>query len=151
MAQVVYQGFYDDVLAGNVTASADLRAILCMSNTDIADAGAEDAQNMSDFADYDECDGLGYAELDLANVTMAYDSTANTLVIDADNGDFDGGGDVIQTSSRQVTRVLIKRYVDGTDANDVPWTSIDIGPFTTSGGPFDVTWNASGAIYIGSA
>ena len=149
MAQVVYQGFYDDLMAGNVTSSADLRALLVMSNTTI-DVD-EDAQTLSDFTTIDECDGTGYSELDLASVSVAYDSTNDRLVIDAADGDFDGGGGSITATTREVSRVLIKRYVDGTDANDVPWFSIDIGPYDPVGGAFDVTWNSTGIAYIGSA
>lgn len=149
MAQAVYQGFYDDLVAGNVTASADLRAMLVMSNT--TTDTETDAQTLSDFTTQDECDGVGYAQLDLLTITCAYDTATDRLVIDAANGDFDGGLGTIAASSRDVTRVLIYRYVDGTDANDVPWASIDIGPYTTAGGAFDVTWNATGVIYIGSA
>ena len=149
MAQVVYQGFYDDLLAGTVASTVDIRARLVMSDTTI-DVD-EDAQNTSDFTDLDECDGVGYAELDIANSTVAYDAATDTVVIDGDDGDFDGGGDIVGASSRDVTRVLIERYVDGTDSNDVPWFSLDVGPFTTSGGPFDVTWNSLGIGYLGSA
>jgi len=151
MAQVVYQGYYDDLAAGYVVGTTDLRARLVMSNTTIADAGQEDAQTISDFTTLDEVDGVGYAMLDLENVTVAYDSANDRLVIDADDGDFDGGTGSIAASSRQVTRVLIERYVDGTDPNDVPWLSIDIGPYTTSGGAFDVIWNSLGIAYVGSA
>ena len=145
MAQVIYQGFFDDVAAGNVTSSADLRAMLLMANT--TTDTEEDAQTMSDFTTIDEADGVGYAALDIAGVSVAYDSTNNRLVIDGTDDDFESGG--IDTCSRNVTRVLIKRYVDGTDANDVPWSSIDIGPYSPGGGTFDVTWNTTGILYIG--
>lgn len=149
MAQVVYQGFYDDLMAGEVAAGVDLRAVLVMSDTTIATE--PDAQTLSDFTDMDICDGVGYAELDLASVTVAYDTTNDRLKIDAADGDFDGGTDEVLAASRQITRVLLKRYVDGTDANDIPWVSVDVGPYTTSGGPIDVTWHANGVVYIGSA
>ena len=120
-----------------------------MSNTTIDTE--EDAQTISDFTTLDECDGLGYIALDIANVTVAYDSSNDILVIDGDDGDFEGGIGSIGASTRTITRVLIMRYVDGTAANDVPYSSVDIGPYTTSGGTFDVTWNSSGIIYLGSA
>jgi hypothetical protein len=151
MTQVIYQGFYDDLAAGNVTSSADLRVMAVMSDTTIATAGQEDAQTLSDFTDMDECDGVGYAQHDIANVAVAYDSTDNHLVIDGDDGDLDGGTDIIQASSRNVTRYMVYRYVDGTDANDVPWMSEAVGPFTLTGGPFDILWNSAGILYLGSA
>lgn len=147
MAQVVYQGFYDDLAAGAVVTAADCRAILVMSNTTIDTE--EDAQNISDFTTLDECDGSGYLELDLGSVTFTYDSTNDRMVLDAANGDFEGGLGSVNASSRQITRVLFYRYVDGTDANDVPWASIDIGPYDTVGGPVDITINTSGILYLG--
>jgi hypothetical protein len=143
MATVTYRGLWDDVLAGNVVAAPDLRVILVMSNTTI-DTEA-DAQDLTDFTTLDECDGVGYAQLDLANVAVAYDATNDRLDFDADDGDMDGGGGSIAVSSRQVTRVLIVRYVDGT--NDIPWFSRDIGPYTLAGGPFDFVWHADGIAY----
>ena len=147
MAQEVYQGFYDDLEAGNVTDSTDARAMLVMSNT--TTDTEEDAQTLSDFTTIDECDGTGYAELDLASLSVAYDSTNDRLVIDAADGDFDGGGDTVGASTRDITRILVYRYVDGTDANDVPWFSIDVGPYAPVGGAIDVTWNSTGIAYIG--
>ena len=142
MAQVVYQGFYDDILGGAVTAAADLRVILVMTNTTCDTQ--EDAQNMSDFTTIDECDGAGYAELDLASITAAYDSTNDRLEFDAADGDMDGGSGAIAAATRDVQAYVIKRYVDGTDANDVPWVYRDIGPYTLAGGAFDFAWNAEG-------
>jgi len=60
----------------------------------------------------------------------------------------DGGGDSIALSTRDVTGYVIKRYVDGTDANDVPWGYRDIGPYSLSGGPFDFTFNTEGILQI---
>ena len=147
MAQQVYQGFFDDLAAGNVLTGADCRAQLVMSNTTI-DTEA-DAQTISDFSTYDECDGAGYFELDLGTVTFTYDSANDRMVLDADNGDLDGGVGTVNASSRQITRVNYYRYVDGTAANDVPWASIDIGPYDTVGGPVDITINTTGILYLG--
>jgi len=149
MVQTVYQGFYDDIMGGTVIAASDLRAILVMSNT--TTDTEEDAQTMSDFTTIDECDGVGYAEYDVVSHAVAYNSTTDVLAIDGDDGDMDGGGDVIQVSTRDVTGIVFYRYVDGTDANNVPWFSETIGPFTLSGGPFNVVINAAGIATIGSA
>jgi len=147
MAQQVYQGFYDDLEAGNVTDSADARAMLAMSNTTIDTE--EDVQTLSGFTTIDEGAGAGYAELVLANLSVGYDTTNDRLVIDAGNGDFDRGGDTVAASTRNITRICVYRYVDGTDANDVPWFSIDVGPYAPVGGAIDVTWNSTGIAYIG--
>lgn len=147
MAQAVYQGFHDDLEAGVVTDAVDLRAKAVMSNTTIDTE--VDAQTISDFTTLDECDSVGYAEADLTSVTVAYDDTNDRFInIDAADFDLDGGGDIVAVATRSITRLLYYRYVDGTAANDVPYFSIDIGPFDPSGGPFDVTIHADGIYYI---
>jgi hypothetical protein len=145
MAQKFYQGFHNDMEAGVVTDGVDLRCMAVMSNTTI---DTEDAETLSDFTTVDECDGVGYAQADLTNVTVAYDaSNERHMQIDADDFDLDGGGDSVDTASRNVTRLLYFRYVDGTDANDVPWMSIDVGPYLMQGGAFDVIVNTTGIYY----
>lgn len=146
MADVFHRGMYDDIVAGNFTSSADLRLMAVMSNT-TCDTET-DAQTLSDFTTIDECDGVGYAQLDLASVAVAYDATNDRLWVDAADGDLDGGGDSVAVSTRQVTGVVVYRYVDGTDANDVPWCYMDVGPYTLSGGKFDVVWASTGILYI---
>lgn len=149
MAQLIFQGFYDDLEAGTVTDAVDIRIMAVMTDT-TCDTEV-DAQTLSDFSNIDECDGVGYAQLDLLNVTVAYDDTNDMLKIDADDGDLDGGGDVINVSTRDVQGLVCYRYVDGTDANDVPWWYLDVGPYTLGGGPFDITWHTNGVTRIKTA
>jgi len=144
MAQAIYQGLHDDKEAGNVTDGVDLRCMAVMSNTTIDTE--TDAQTLTDFTTLDECDAVGYAQADLTNVTVSYDATNDRhLNIDADDFDLDGGGDTVGVATRQVTRLLYFRYIDGT--NDIPWFSIDTGPWTTQGGSFDVVVNTNGLYY----
>jgi len=149
MGQVMFRGFTDDVLAGAAISAADLRVILVMTNTTCDTE--PDVQTMSGFTTIDECDGVGYAELDLASVAAAWDATNNRLEWDATDGDMDGGGGSIAAATRDVQGYVIYRYVDGTDANDVPWGYRDIGPYTMAGGPFDFVWNAEGIAQLASA
>ena len=146
---LVHQGFYVDLLAGNVVAAPDLRVRAVMSNT-TCDTEA-DVSTFSGFTTIDECDGVGYAERDLANVSVAYDSANDRLLIDADDYDLDGGGGSVAASSRQVVGLVYYRYVDGTDANDVPWFYVGIGPYTMTGGAFDITVHADGIANIALA
>lgn len=148
MAQYVYQGYFDDIASGNAGAE-DLRVLLVMSNSTF-DSDTEVAK-MDDFTTLDECDGAGYVQLDLANVTVTYDAVNDRLEYDADDGDLDGGSGIITVSTRDVTGFVVKRYVDGTDANDVPWYGRDIGPYTLAGGAFDFTFNAEGILQVASA
>ncbi len=146
MAQIVYRGYADDVLAGNAISGADLRIILVMTSTTCDTE--HDAQDFADFTTIDECDGVGYAELNLASVAAAWDAANNRLEWDADDGDMDGGGGSIAAASRDVQGYVIYRYVDGTDANDVPWGYQDIGPYTLSGGTFDFAFDAEGIFQL---
>jgi hypothetical protein len=149
MAQLLYQGLYDDMVAGNFTSSADLRIMLVMTNT-TCDTEA-DAQNLSDFTTIDECDGVGYAQRDLASVAVAYDAANDRLGVDAADADMTGDTDSIAVSTRDVSGYVVYRYVDGTDANDVPWGYIDVGPYTLSGGDFTITFPTAGVLYWASA
>lgn len=149
MAQYVYQGYFDDVIAG-LTGVQDLRLLLVMSNSTF-DSQANGMSNMSDFTTIDECDGAGYVQLDLASVALAWDGANLRLEYDATDGDMDGGGGVITAATRTVTGFIVKRYVDGTDANDVPWFGRDIGPYTLAGGAFDFQFNAEGILQLASA
>jgi hypothetical protein len=151
MAQIVFRGFSDDMIAGNAIAAADLRVLLVMTNTTVDTE--HDVQTLSGFTTLDECDGVGYARLDLASVAGAWDATNNRYEWDADDGDMDGGTNSILASTRDIQGFVIYRHVDGTDANDVPWVYSDTGgfPFTTGGGSFDFTWDTEGLIQVKSA
>jgi hypothetical protein len=148
MAQYVYQGYFDDIVGGNAGA-VDLRVLLVMSNSTF-DTDTNVA-NLSDITTLDECDGAGYARLDLQTVTAAWDGTNMRLEYDAADGDMDGGSGIITASTRQVTGFIVYRYVDGTAANDVPWFGRDIGPYSLAGGAFDFQWNAEGFLQVASA
>jgi hypothetical protein len=149
MATLWFQGFYDDLLAGNVS-GADIRSILVMTDT-TCDTD-ETAQVMSDFVDIDECDGVGYAELDHTVSSNAYDGTDDRWEIHVGAGEnYDGGGGTISGASRDVQGHVIYRYVDGTDANDVPWLYSDdpsAFPFTPTGGAAGFTQHADALIII---
>ena len=150
MSETLFQGFFDDLRAGNV-ASADIRIKLLMSNTTVLDGGGqEDAQTFSDFTTVDECDSPGYVALDATISTDAYDTTDNRWEIHpATDEDFSGGGGTISASTRPITVACIFRYVDGTDANDVPWYATDDWTnlnFTPAGG--DVGFTPAGDAMI---
>lgn len=148
MAELFFQGLYNDIIGGNFTSSADVRIILVMTNTTCDTE--EDAATMSAFTTIDEADGVGYVEIDLANVTLAYDSTNNRLEL---NGDADvwTTASSLGACSRDVQGFVVYRYVDGTDANDVPWMYSDEGgfPYTPAGGDAAFTPNSEGIIQVG--
>jgi len=148
MSQYVYQGYFDDVIGGNAGVE-DLRVMLVMTNSTFD--SQIDVQTMSDFTTIDECDGAGYVQLDLLSAAAAWDSGNSRLEYDAADGDLDGGSGIITASTRQVSGFIVKRYVDGTDANDVPWFGRDIGPYTLAGGAFDFQFNAEGILQLASA
>ena len=148
MAQYVYQGYFDDVIGGNAGA-VDLRLMLVMTNSTFD--SEIDVQTLSDFTTIDECDGAGYVQLDLAGVAAAWDAANDRLEYDATDGDLDGGSGIITASTRNVSGFIVYRYVDGTDANDVPWFGRDIGPYALAGGAFDFQFNAEGILQLASA
>ena len=148
MAEVFFQGLYDDIVAGNFKSSADARVILVMTSTTCDTE--EDSQNMADFTTIDEADGVGYVELDLANVAVAYDATNNRLELTADAGVWTAASS-LGACTRDLQGWVLYRYVDGTDANDVAWMYSDEGgfPYTPAGGDATFTPNSEGIIQIG--
>jgi hypothetical protein len=146
MAQVVYKGFFNDLESGAVADGATVYCMGVMSNTTTDTEYS--AEVLSDFTDIDEMDCVGYAQAALTNFTVTQ-VTNQKVRLDCDDFNLDGGGDIVQTCTRQSTRLLFFRYISGSTAVDVPWFSIDVGPFTPAGGPFDVAVDTTGLLIIG--
>ncbi len=110
------------LISGVDLSSDDIRARLCMTNT-TCDTEEDAIDNLSDYSDIDVADATGYADVSLTGETV----TAN----DTDNrGDFDTSSDIVFSglsgdATRDYQGVLIYKYVDGTDANDIPLFFVD--------------------------
>ena len=110
------------LIGGVDLSSDDIRARLCMTNT-TCDTEEDAIDNLSDYTTIDVGDATGYADVALTGETL----TAN----DTDNrGDFDTSADTVFSglsgdATRDYQGVLIYKYVDGTDANDIPLFFVD--------------------------
>ena len=102
--------------------TSDIRARLCMTNT-TCDTEIDAITNLSDYTTIDPGDATGYADVALTTETV----TAN----DTDNrGDFDTASDIVFSglsgdATRDYQGCLLYKYVDGTDANDIPLMFVD--------------------------
>jgi hypothetical protein len=140
---IVYKGFRVDLLAGNVTAAADVRVLAVMAGSTAPTD--EDAVTLADIATQAEFDGAGYTRIDLANVAVAADDVNDRHQVTYDPASFGVG---VGGGSDPVIGLLYYRRVDGTPANDVAWAYNDSGgfPIDPSGGAFDLT---PGPLHIG--
>lgn len=126
--------------------TADIRALLCMTNT-TADTD-RDAQHMSDIGTLDEFNGAGYTAATLSGKAVVVDTVNDLARIDAADFTF---GSAVAAGTRQIQGVLLKVRVDGTAANDYPLAWIDTGatfPFAADGSQIDFAVNASGLARI---
>lgn len=126
--------------------SADIRALLCMTNT-TADTD-RDAQHMSDITTLDEFNGAGYTAATLTGVAVTVDTVNDLARIDCDDFTF---GSSVSAGTRSIQGILLKVRVDGTSANDYPLAWIDTGanfPFAADGSEIDFAANASGVLRV---
>lgn len=123
--------------------TSDIRAMLCMTNT-TADTD-QDAATLSAITTIDEMDGAGYAEIDLAGATVTQDDANNRSEIDYTDSNF---GTAVSNGTRQVQGILYYKYVDGTDANDLPIAWIDVTPFNPGGAQINLVGNAEGYLQV---
>jgi hypothetical protein len=111
MANQVFQGFYEALAAGLLEGTPDIRLMLTMPGFDCDD----DSVHPADATDLDEFDGVNYVEIDAAGVVSGYVEASDHWAIDCDDDSF--GTDVV-AGSGIMEGIVVKLYVDGTDAND---------------------------------
>lgn len=102
--------------------SDDIRARLCMTNT-TCDIEIDAIDNLSDYTTIDAGDATGYADIALTGETVTANDTD-------DRGDFDTSSNIVFSglsgdATRDYQGVLLYKYVDGTNANDIPLLYID--------------------------
>lgn len=100
----------------------DIRARLCMTNT-TCDTEVDAINTLSNYTTIDPADATGYADVALTTETVTANDTD-------DRGDFDTASDIVFSglsgdATRDYQGVLLYKYVDGTDANDIPLCFID--------------------------
>jgi hypothetical protein len=137
VADQLYKGFWDDLLAGEL-AAPDLRAFLFMSSF----AAAADAVHLSD-AVLDEFDGVGYARIIASNVTVLYSNAK--VYIDFEDGSW---GDPVAPGSEAPEGLGLYRFVDGTAAADVLHASITSGSYVNANnGSYSLVLPATGLLF----
>ena len=154
MADVIYQGGMKALTEGLLDGAPDIRLMLVMSAfTGVSGGGEEDSINLADFGVIDEFDGLGYLQIDCASVTNTYDATANEFQLTFDAAEWNAPAGTVAPGSDDAIGILVKLYVDGTDANDIAVGFTDTGgfPFNAANGTLSYTPHVDGMIYLKAA
>lgn len=122
----------------------DIRARLVMTNT-TCDTEVDAINDLADYTTIDPADATGYADVQLTESAAADDGN-NRAEVDATDISFEGlSGD----ASRAYQGVLLYRYVDGTNANDVPVCYVDFtSTIPATATQVNVTWNAEGILQL---
>lgn len=139
MADFVYTKACTKIATGTINFStADLRIILCMTNTT---AGTqEDTEFISGFTTLDEMDGANYARATLTSEAVNEDTTNNRAEFDFDNPVFTSLG----AGTRSVAGFILYVHVtNDTDSYPVVWVDTNF-PFTANGGNLTLNINVEG-------
>lgn len=122
----------------------DIRAKLCM-NTTTCDTEVDAIADNADYSLIDVSDATGYSDVTLSE-SVAVDDGNDRSEFDASDISFTGlSGD----ATRDYQGVLIYKWIDGTDANDLPVAFIDFAsdiPKTAT--QVDVPWNSEGILQL---
>lgn len=149
MASNVFNSALTRILNGGIDLDTDdIRAKLLMTNT-TADTEKDGIANVDDITTLDLCDASGYADVALASEAVNTDNTNDRAEFDANDISFTGlGGD----GTRNYQGVLLYKYVDGTDANDIPVAFIEFTtPIPSTATQVDVPWDAEGILQLAQA
>ena len=148
MASAIPNSVLAALLQAYLVSGADIRARLCMTNT-TCDTEIDAITNLSDYTTIDVCDATGYADVALASEAAAADDTNDRAEFDATDLSFTGmSGD----ATRDIQGVLLYKFIDGTNANDLPVAFIDFtSDIPSTATQVDVPWNAEGIIQASQA
>lgn len=149
MASAIPNSALVRLLTGDIDLDADdIRARLCMTNT-TCDTEIDAINDLADYSTIDPADATGYADVALASEAVAADDTNDRAEFDAVDASFTGlGGD----ATRDYQGVLLYKYVDGTNANDIPLAFIDFASDITSAATqVDIPWDAEGILQLAQA
>lgn len=148
MASQIFKGGLDDLKNGDLDGTPDLRIMLSMGGHSFFSDDPGLVVNVDDITTQDEFDGLGYTELDAAGVVWSFDATADEWRLTFTDGD-DVFGDPVAPGAGNIAALLVKRYVDGTDANDIAIGATSDGGFgvNTANGKLGLTLPAEGLLF----
>jgi len=135
MSDQLYKGGYDALVGGLLEGSPDVRLKLVMSGFSF---DADDV-NLAD-GTVDEFDGIGYLEIDCANVAFAYDADADEYQLTFDADEFNLSGGSVTPGSDDAIGILVYLYVDGTPANDMLIGFTDSGGFPFNGANTEIVY-----------
>lgn len=144
MASAIPNSALVRLLTGDIDLNADdIRARLCMTNT-TCDTEIDAINDLADYTTIDPADATGYADVALASEAVTADDTNDRAEFDATDISFTGlSGD----ASRDYQGVLLYKFVDGTNANDLPLCFIDFtSDIPSTATQVDVPWNAEGIL-----
>lgn len=126
----------------------DIRARLCMTNT-TCDTEIDGIEDLADYTTIDPCDASGYADVALTGEAVNADDTNDRAEFDANDVEFSGLGG---NATRDIQGVLLYKYVDGTNANDLPIVFIDFGGAKAKESTkITVQWDAEGILQLADA
>jgi hypothetical protein len=145
MASQIYNEYKRASAAGEIDWDADdIRVVLCMSNT-TCDTENDGIVNLADFTTIDKDDGANFAVKACANQAVNKDDANDRAELDADDITWTALGN----GTRQLVGALIKKHVDGTDANDLAIAWVEFASAQSPGGSdFTVSWDAEGILQL---
>ncbi len=146
MASVVYNEFKRASAAGEIDLNADdIRVRLLMSNT-TCDSENDGVVQIADFTTVDPADATGYADVALGGEAVNKDDGNDRAEFDANDAVFSGlSGD----ATRNYVGVLIYKYVDGSDANDLVIAYVEFSaPLVKEATQVTVQWDAEGILQL---
>jgi len=149
MASAIPNSALNRLLSGGIDLDTDdIRARLCMTNT-TCDTEIDAINDLADYTTIDPADATGYADVALASEAVNTDDTNDRAEFDATDLSFTGlGGD----ATRSYQGVLLYKYVDGTNANDLPLCFIDFtSDIPSTATQVDVPWDAQGILQLAKA
>jgi len=123
MASKIPNSALANIINGTIDLNtSDIRARLVMTNT-TCDTEIDAITNLSDYTTIDVADATGYADQALDTETVTANDTN-------DRADFDTATNIVFSglsgdATRDYQGCLLYKYVDGTDANDIPLLYID--------------------------
>jgi hypothetical protein len=146
MASAIPNSAKANIINGTIDLNShDIRARLCMTNT-TCDTEVDAINTLSNYTTIDPCDATGYADVQLSTEAVNVDDTNDRAEFDAVDLSFTGlSGD----ATRAIQGVLLYKYVDGTNANDIPLCFVDFAadiPATAT--QIDVPWDAEGILQV---
>ena len=128
-----------------VAGTADIRCKLCMSNSTCATDALTDIDAVDEITTLDLSDATGYADVALTTPAVTVDDPNNRGEF-ADSGALNVAfAGLSGDATRDYIGVLLYKYIDGTDANDIPVAWIEFGSSVAKESTsVTVTWNAEG-------